>query len=126
MQESLTHGKVTSRSNNISPLPTERSASKKQESSRGVQLLVKVYNSVIDYILPQRCLGCSEILNSNGEFCSDCWKKLEFIARPYCSIYGQRFSIKVLDNCICGRCYSSKPNYDSARSLLNLMNIVKK
>jgi hypothetical protein len=36
MQESLTHGKVTSRSNNISPLPTGRSASKKQESSRGV------------------------------------------------------------------------------------------
>ena len=36
MQESLTHGKVTARSNNISPLPTGRSASKKQESSRGV------------------------------------------------------------------------------------------
>ncbi|GAA5252360.1 hypothetical protein [Candidatus Rickettsia kedanie] len=36
MQESLTYGKVTARSNNISPLPTGRSASKKQESSRGV------------------------------------------------------------------------------------------
>ncbi len=89
-------------------------------------MLVKVYNSVIDYILPQRCLGCSEILNSNGEFCSDCWKKLEFIARPYCSICGQRFSIKVLDNCICGRCYSSKPNYDLARSLFKFNEYSKK
>ncbi|ABV75139.1 hypothetical protein A1C_04335 [Rickettsia akari str. Hartford] len=34
MQESLMHGKVTARSNNISPLLTGRSASKKQESSR--------------------------------------------------------------------------------------------
>jgi len=38
MQESLTHGKVTSRSNNISPLPTGKSASKKQESSKGMNV----------------------------------------------------------------------------------------
>lgn len=89
-------------------------------------MLVKAYNSVIDYILPQRCLSCSEILGGNGEFCSDCWKKLEFIARPYCIICGQRFSIKILDNCICGRCYSNKPNYDLARSLFKFNEHSKK
>ncbi|WP_225981226.1 double zinc ribbon domain-containing protein [Rickettsia japonica] len=67
--------------------------------------------------MPQRCLSGAEILGGSGEFCSDCWKKLEFIARSYCSICGQRFSIKILDNCIFGNCYSNKPNYEFARSL---------
>ncbi|AFC73236.1 double zinc ribbon domain-containing protein [Rickettsia montanensis] len=62
----------------------------------------------------------------SGEFCSDCWKKLEFIARPYCSICGQRFSIKILDNCICGNCYSNKPNYEFARSLFKFNEHSKK
>ncbi|BBJ31850.1 hypothetical protein RAS_09590 [Rickettsia asiatica] len=89
-------------------------------------MLVKSYNYLIDYILPQRCLSCAEILGGSGEFCSDCWKKLEFIARPYCSICGQRFSIKILDNCICGNCYSNKPNYDLARSLFKFNEHSKK
>ncbi|WP_392506649.1 double zinc ribbon domain-containing protein [Rickettsia sp. 2024-CO-Wats] len=49
-------------------------------------MFIKTYNCLIDYILPQRCLSGAEILGESGEFCSDCWKKLEFIARPYCSI----------------------------------------
>ncbi|AAL03382.1 competence protein F-like protein [Rickettsia conorii str. Malish 7] len=62
----------------------------------------------------------------SGEFCSGCWKKLEFIARPYCSICRQRFSIKILDNCICGNCYSNKPNYEFARSLFKCNEHSKK
>ncbi|MGX6960879.1 MAG: ComF family protein [Rickettsia endosymbiont of Pentastiridius leporinus] len=71
-------------------------------------------------------MSCSEILNSNGEFCCDCWKNLEFIAKPYCNICGQRFSIKILDNATCGRCYSKKPNYDLARSLFKFNEYSKK
>jgi len=89
-------------------------------------LLVKAYNYLIDYILPQRCLSCLEILNGSGEFCSDCWKKLEFIAKPYCNICGKRFSVKILDNVVCGGCYSNKPNYDMARSLFKFNEYSKK
>ncbi|WP_238375584.1 hypothetical protein [Rickettsia massiliae] len=48
------------------------------------------------------------------------------MARPYCSICGQRFSIKILDNCICGNCYSNKPNYEFARSLFKFNEHSKK
>lgn len=89
-------------------------------------MLVKAYNYLIDYILPQRCLSCSEILSSSGEFCGDCWQKLEFIAKPYCNICGQRFSVKILDNAVCGRCYSKKPNYNLARSLFKFNEYSKK
>ncbi|ALA61896.1 double zinc ribbon domain-containing protein [Rickettsia amblyommatis] len=89
-------------------------------------MLIKTYNYPIDYILPQRCLSGAEILGGSGEFCSDYWKKLEFIARPYCSIYRQRFSIKIFDNCICGNCYSNKPNYEFARSLFKFNEHSKK
>jgi len=88
--------------------------------------MIKLYNFLIDYILPQRCLSCSEIIDSSGEFCGECWKQLEFIAKPYCNICGKRFSLKVLDNAVCGSCYSNKPSYDLARSLFKFNEYSKK
>lgn len=89
-------------------------------------MLIKAYNYLVDYVLPQRCLSCLEILKGSGEFCGDCWQKLEFIAKPYCCLCGQRFSVKILDNAVCGRCYAKKPDYDLARSLFKFNEYSKK
>ncbi|MFY9590182.1 ComF family protein [Rickettsia endosymbiont of Halotydeus destructor] len=88
--------------------------------------ITKFYNYLIDYILPSRCLACSEILNSKGEFCSSCWGKLDFIAKPYCSSCGRKLEIAILENFCCTRCYHNKPNYDLARSLLKFNEYSKK
>ncbi len=88
--------------------------------------VTKFYNYLINYILPPRCLSCSEILNSKGEFCASCWGKLDFIAKPYCQLCGRKLAIAILDNFCCTRCYNNKPNYDLARSLLKFNEYSKK
>ncbi len=77
-----------------------------------------LFSGIINYILPFRCLSCSEMVDSHGSFCPPCWEKLDFIARPYCIICGYKLELSVVGVMHCGRCIRNKPAYDMARSLL--------
>ncbi|WPY01251.1 Putative ComF family protein [Candidatus Trichorickettsia mobilis] len=72
---------------------------------------------IIDYILPPRCLSCAELTITAQGFCPDCWKKLNFIAKPYCYICGCQLNVSIFDNMSCGRCINTKSPYDWVRSL---------
>lgn len=74
--------------------------------------------AIIDFILPPRCLACSELTLSKGEFCANCWGSLEFISKPYCFSCGCKLDILISDNLCCGKCFANNPSYDRARSLL--------
>jgi len=60
------------------------------------------------------------------DFCSNCWKKLEFITKPYCIICGLRLQLSVLNNLCCGKCFQKKPHYDLSRSLIKFTDHSKK
>lgn len=83
-------------------------------------------NNIVNYILPLRCLSCSERIDSQDSFCPACWKKLDFIARPYCVICGFKLNLSILDEMHCARCLKHKPNFDTARSLLKFNEHAKK
>ncbi|MDR0329363.1 MAG: ComF family protein [Rickettsia sp.] len=78
----------------------------------------RLYNYLIDYILPARCLSCAEMTATKEGFCLNCWKKLDFITKPYCNICGCRLDISILDNMCCAKCFQHKPWYDVSRSLI--------
>lgn len=82
--------------------------------------------AVINFILPPRCLACSELTVSKGEFCANCWSNFEFIAKPYCFSCGCKLDILILDNLWCGKCFANNPSYDKARSLLKFNEHSKK
>lgn len=83
-------------------------------------------NNIVNYILPLRCLSCSEMIDNHGSFCPDCWKELDFIAQPYCVICGFKLNLSILDNMHCARCLKHRPNFDIARSLLKFNEHAKK
>lgn len=88
--------------------------------------MYKIYQYIIDYILPCRCPSCAEITDSNEDFCSKCWKKLNFITKPYCSICGRQFNISILEGMKCGKCLQSYHYYDWSRSLVKFDEYSKK
>jgi len=85
-----------------------------------------IYKYIIDYILPPRCLSCQIFTTGNDESCCDCWSKISFISKPYCTLCGCRLAISVLDGLTCGKCFVKKPSYEMARSLMKFNQYSKK
>lgn len=86
----------------------------------------KFCNYITNYILPPRCLSCLEMTASTEDFCANCWKKIDFITKPYCIICGCRLDISILDNMCCAKCLQHQPCYDMARSLIKFNEHSKK
>ncbi|HJD56881.1 ComF family protein [Candidatus Tisiphia endosymbiont of Ptychoptera albimana] len=91
-----------------------------------VHKISRLYDYLIDYILPARCLSCTEMTETKEDFCQNCWKKLDFITKPYCIICGSRLDISILDNMCCAKCFQHKPCYDKSRSLIKFNEHSKK
>ena len=90
-------------------------------------MIHRIWESILDYIFPPRCLLCSGMILNNNGFCVDCWSKLNFITKPYCQICCFEFSIDYgSENSICARCLEDAPYYDKARSLLRFDENSKK
>lgn len=73
---------------------------------------------IMDTIYPHRCPSCKKIVELDSVFCLDCWKKLQFITKPTCSICGTPLQFNTLldNNIICAKCLSKKPYYSKAIS----------
>lgn len=72
----------------------------------------------INTIYPHRCPSCKDIVDSDLVFCLNCWKKLQFITKPTCSICGTPLQFKISDDndIVCTNCLLKKPYYDKAVS----------
>lgn len=91
-----------------------------------LKTLFAIYKTVIDYILPPRCLSCKELAFGADGFCAPCFNKLNFITMPQCQICGYALAILIAENMICGKCSFEKPVYDKARSLLKFDQNIQK
>ncbi len=81
-------------------------------------LLQKVLLFLLKIIYPCRCVSCRNIVENNKAFCISCWKKIQFIGKPYCKICGDPFQFSVFNDeeLICGNCLRKKPYFDKAIS----------
>lgn len=89
-------------------------------------MLYGALSSVIDFILPHRCISCSELTEQGDGLCATCFSKLNFISSPYCKICGFPFEFDIEEKYECGKCISNPPKYDLARSLFNFDPYSKK
>ncbi|MCZ2203913.1 ComF family protein [Bartonella sp. A05] len=67
-------------------------------------------------LYPPACLGCKKIVSAYGTMCSDCWKDLQFITKPYCPIMGIPFSCDMGDGFLSGEALQTSPPFLRARS----------
>ena len=80
------------------------------------QYIIKLINSFISLIYPYKCPICNKIILDKDTFCSDCWKKVKFIHKPFCNKCSAPFEFQVGEDDICLNCINNKPLYIKLRS----------
>ena len=89
-------------------------------------LLKGLFSGITNFVLPHRCISCSELTEQGDGLCSRCFSKLNFISSPYCKICGFPFEFDMEDQYECGKCISEPPKYELARSLFKFDPYSKK
>jgi ComF family protein len=77
----------------------------------------RVSRTVLDAVLPPRCLKCGDLLSGANGLCPDCWRKLTWLAAPCCACCGQPFPFDAGEGSLCGACLAKRPAYDRARAV---------
>lgn len=82
------------------------------------KLIKKLFQFILNILYPNHCISCKNIINSDKTFCINCWKKLQFINKPCCSICSEPFKFNIFDEdeLLCGNCIKKKPYFDKAIS----------
>jgi ComF family protein len=73
----------------------------------------RLFRSVLDFALPPRCGGCGAIVEDIDSFCTDCWRKLEFL-QGGCTRCG--LPLKGTEAETCGACLAQPPRLDRIRA----------
>ena len=74
--------------------------------------------SMIDVLLPPRCLACGTAVGKAGVLCAECWRGLTFLGLPCCAICGLPFEFDLGHSVLCGDCARRAPSFDHARAAL--------
>lgn len=81
------------------------------------RLTGRVSRTVLDAVLPPRCLKCGDILAAAPGLCPECWRKLTWLGAPCCASCGQPFPFDAGADARCGACLQKPPAYDRARAV---------
>lgn len=81
-----------------------------------MNFLKTVIHRIFDFLLPPLCPICQKKTLSIDDLCPDCYQKIHFISKPYCSICGRPFYIKTFGENTCADCLKTKPTYHKARA----------
>jgi ComF family protein len=79
----------------------------------------------VDVALPQLCAACREPVDGAG-LCPACWRKLAFIAPPYCERLGIPFPFDDGPGLLSMEAIADPPAYDRARAAVRYDDIAKK
>jgi len=74
--------------------------------------------TVIDGVLPPRCLHCGATVDEPDALCGQCWAGITFFAPPYCAICGLPFPHPMGDGAVCADCARERASWQRARAVL--------
>lgn len=77
---------------------------------------IELFKTVLDTILPPRCVGTGKIVDIQGSISPDFWSELNFIEKPFCKTCGLPFSFDVGEDCLCANCLDTPPEFDKTRA----------
>ena len=80
--------------------------------------LKRVFNTIINFILPPLCPICNKRVDVPHMLCATCFKRLNFITKPYCQKCGRPFEFDIKGESLCAACMKDQPRYNKARSNL--------
>ncbi len=85
---------------------------------RALNIPLNLLSSAVDLILPPRCIGSGNIVDSSGMVSPAFWQELHFIAAPYCDLCGTPFSLDITEGSLCAACIETEPVFDQARAAI--------
>lgn len=68
----------------------------------------------LDFMLPPRCSSCGAIVDQLHSFCSDCWKKVDFLGNSGCDSCGRPLAATDAERC--GACLARPPRIARSRA----------
>jgi ComF family protein len=78
----------------------------------------QVGRTVVDGILPPRCLACGEIVGEPDSLCGRCWSAITFFAPPWCVNCGLPFPYPMGEGAVCAACARERMSWDRARAVM--------
>ena len=48
-------------------------------------LLARASGALFDFVLPARCAGCGDVVGMPGEFCPECWGRIDWLGATGCT-----------------------------------------
>jgi ComF family protein len=80
--------------------------------------LFRIGRTVLDGVLPPRCLACGETVGEPDSLCGRCWGGITFFTAPWCVICGLPFPHPMGEDALCGDCAREQRSWDRARAAL--------
>lgn len=74
--------------------------------------------SVLDAVLPSRCLKTGELVSGLGGLSAKAWLSIDFYSGPACDACGLPFDHPVPPGTLCASCEARPPHFDHARAVL--------
>lgn len=78
---------------------------------------IQISRSVLNFLLPPRCLRCGMSVQEAHVLCDVCWPRLNFITSPQCQCCGWPFAYVADDALLCGSCACRRPLFSQAQSV---------
>lgn len=83
---------------------------------------------ILNSVLPASCLLCSEPVESDGQFCISCFRRVNFITSPFCACCGVPFNFQPAlgKEQLCMSCNASPPAYNMARAAIRYDEVARR
>lgn len=82
------------------------------------QAFRQIGRSLVDGVLPPRCLACGEIVGEPDSLCGRCWAAMTFFAPPWCAVCGLPFPHPMGEGAVCAECARERASWDRARAVM--------
>lgn len=78
----------------------------------------RLARTLLDVLLPPRCLACGAIVAEPGALCAECFAKVTFLGAPLCACCGDPFELPMEAGAVCAVCAADPPAYARARAVV--------
>ncbi|KEC55326.1 ComF family protein [Bartonella koehlerae] len=84
----------------------------------GGNILNKFIERLLTILYPPICPGCKQRVSAYNTICSECWKSLQFITKPYCPVMGVPFVCDMGDGFLSGEALQNSLPFSRVRSVI--------
>ncbi|MFI4947792.1 MAG: ComF family protein [Alphaproteobacteria bacterium] len=82
------------------------------------QAFRRIGRTLVDGVLPPRCLACGVVVGEPDALCGRCWASMTFFAPPWCAACGLPFPHPMGEGAVCADCARDRASWDRARSVM--------